>query len=165
MNRAYANDLVTRFQAEYPFLKVNTLTGGGGSLLNRVLTESRARAHRFNVFNSRSMTVNTLKKAGAPVDYNFPQPCVPAKSLIPIYMSARPPHPYAAALITDFLMSRKGQEIMLGHGRWVGHKDLATKGQDDIGARKVMIPSAVKRGDRYNELIGWFKKLLLRQGM
>ena len=296
MNRVYANDLVNGFQAEYPFLKVNTLTGSGGSLLNRVLTESRARSHQFDVFNTRSMTVNTLKKAGAimryrspyrsglrdgfadkegylngifatplvflfntkmiprkeapstiedllqpkwagkmaiddesydwlaalidyygeakglelasrlgqqklqmrrgpsliaqlvaagefaieidshhqeaiskkkagaPVEYNFPQPYVPAKSLIPIYMSARPPHPYAAALLADFLMSRKGQEIMHGHGRWVGHKNIATKGPDDVGERKVMIPSAEKWGDRYNELIGWYNKLLLRQG-
>ncbi|MGZ8427806.1 MAG: ABC transporter substrate-binding protein [Candidatus Binatia bacterium] len=296
MNRVFANDLVNGFQSEYPFLKVNTLTGSGGSLLNRVLTESRARSHQFDVFNTRSMTVNTLKKAGAimryrspyrsglrdgfadkegylngifatplvflfntkmiprkeapstiedllhpkwagkmalddesydwlaalidhygeakglelatrlgqqklqvrrgpslitqlvaagefslqidshhqeviskkkagaPVDYIFPQPFVPAKSLIPIYMSARPPHPYAAALLADFLMSRKGQEIMHGHGRWVGHKNIATKGPDDVGERKVMIPSAEKWGDRYNELIGWYNKLLLRQG-
>jgi len=296
MNRAYANDLVNAFQADYPFLKVNTLTGGGGGLLNRVLTEHRARSYQYDVFNTRSMTINTLKKAGAimryrsphrvnlregfadkegylngifatplvflvnnkmvprkeapnaiedllhpkwagkmaiddesydwlaalidhygeakglelagkigqqklqvrrgpslitqlvaagefalqidshhqevinkkkagaPIDYNFPQPFVPAKSLIPIYMSSRPPHPYAAALLADFLMGRRGQEIMQGHGRWVGHKHLVTKGPDDIGERKVMIPSAEKWGDRYNELIGWYNKLLLRQG-
>ena len=296
MNRAYANDLVNAFQADYPFLKVNSLTGSGGSLLNRVITEHRARSYQYDVFNTRSMTINTLrkagaimryrsplranlrdgfadkegylngifatplvflfnnkmvprkeapssiedllqpkwagrmaiddeshdwlaalidhygeakglelasrigqqklqvrrgpslitqlvaagefalqidshhqevinkKKAGAPIDYHFPQPFVPAKSLIPIYMSSRPPHPHAAALLADFLMSRRGQEIMLGHGRWVGHKSIATKGPDDIGERKVMIPSAEKWGDRYNELIGWYNKLLLRQG-
>jgi len=284
------------FEAKYPFLKVNALTGSGGSLLNRVITEHRARSHQFDVFNTRSMTVNTLRKAGAimryrspyrgglrdgfadkegylngifatplvflfntkmvprkeapstiedllnpkwagkmaiddesfdwlaalidyygeakglelatrigqqklqvrrgpaliaqlvaagefalqidshhqevinkkragaPIDYNFPQPFVPAKSLIPIYMSSHPPHPHAAALLADFLMGRKGQEIMHGHGRWVGHKNIATKGPDDVGERKVMIPSAEKWGDRYNELIGWYNKLLLRQG-
>ena len=295
MNRVYANDLVNGFQSEYPFLKVNTLTGSGGSLLNRALTESRARTYQFDVFNTRSMTISTLKKAGAimryrspqranlrdgfadkegylngifatplvllfnskmvarkeapstvedllnpkwagkmaiddesydwlaalidyygeakglelagrlgqqklqvrrgpsliaqlvaagefalqidshhqevinkkkagaPIDYNFPQPYVPAKSLIPIYMSSHPPHPYAAALLADFLMSRKGQEIMHAHGRWVGHKNIASKGPDDVGERKVVIPSADKWGDRYNELIGWYNKLLLRQ--
>ena len=64
------------------------------------------------------------KKSWGAIDYNFPQPFVPAKSLIPIYMSSRPPHPHAAALIADFLMSRRGQEIMSGHGRWVGYKGL-----------------------------------------
>lgn len=296
MNRPQAQDLINAFQADYPFLKVNALTGSGGALLNRALTESRARSYQFDVFNTRSMTVSTLrkagaimryrsplranlrdgfadkdgylngifatplvflfnskmvsrkdapshiedllqpkwsgrmaiddesydwlaalvdyygeakalelasrlgqqklqvrrgpslivqlvaagefalqidshhqeavnkKKAGAPIDYNFPQPFVPAKSLIPIYMSSHPPHPHGAALLADFLMGRKGQEIMQGHGRWVGHRALASKGPDDVGERKIMIPAAEKWGDRYNELIGWYNKLLLRQG-
>ena len=296
MNRAYAQDLINAFEAQYPFLKVNALTGGGGALLNRVLAEHRAKSFQYDVFNTRSMTINTLKKAGAimryrspyrnslregfydregylngifatplvfifntklvsrkeaptaieellnpnwsgkmavddesfdwlaalldyygeakgielatklgqqklnvrrgptlltqlvaageffleidghhqeaiakkkagaPIDYNFPQPFVPAKSLIPIYMSSRPPHPHAAALMADFLMSKKGQEIMSGHGRWVGYKGITSKGPDDIGDRKVVIPSPDKWGDRYQELIGLFNKLLLRQG-
>ena len=94
------------------------------------------------------------KKAGAPMDYVFPQPFVPVKSLVPIYMAARPPHPHAAALLADFLMSKRGQEIMYGQGRWVGHKSILGKGPDDIGERKVVIPSAEKWGDRYQELIG-----------
>ena len=296
MNRAYAQDLINAFEAQYPFLKVNALTGGGGALLNRVLAEHRAKSFQYDVFNTRSMTINTLKKAGAimryrspyrnslrdgfydkegylngifatplvfifnaklvsrkeaptaieellnpnwsgkmavddesfdwlaalldyygeakgielatrlgqqklnvrrgptlltqlvaageffleidghhqeaiarkkagaPIDYNFPQPFVPAKSLIPIYMSSRPPHPHAAALMADFLMSKKGQEIMSGHGRWVGYKGITAKGPDDIGDRKVVIPSPDKWGDRYPELIGLYNKLLLQQG-
>jgi iron(III) transport system substrate-binding protein len=294
MNRAYAQDLINAFEAQYPFIKVNALTGGGGGLLNRVLAEHRAKSFQYDVFNTRSMTINTLrkagaimryrspyrnslrdgfydkegylngifatplvfifntklvnrkeapasiedllnpkwvgkmamddesfdwlaalldyygeakgielatrigqqklnvrrgptlltqlvaageffveidghhqeaiakKKAGAPIEYNFPQPFVPAKSLIPIYMSSRPPHPNAAALMADFLMSKKGQEIMYGHGRWVGHKEITAKGPDDIGDRKVVIPSPEKWGDRYQELIGLYNKLLLR---
>ena len=295
MNRAYAQDLINAFETQYPFLKVNALTGGGGALLNKVLTEHRAKSYQFDVFNTRSMTINTLKKAsvimryrtpyrhqlrdsfydregflngifatplvfifnsklvsrkeapnsiedlanpkwagkmalddesfdwlaalldyygeskgielatkigqqqlhvrrgptlitqlvaagefhleidghhqeaiakkkaGAPIDYVFPQPFVPIKSLVPIYMSARPPHPHAAALMADFLISRKGQDIMHGHGRWMGHKNITGKGPDDIGERRVVIPSAEKWGDRYNELIGLYNKLLLRK--
>jgi iron(III) transport system substrate-binding protein len=296
MNRSQAQDLINAFQSDYPFIKVNALTGSGGSLLNRALTESRARSYQFDVFNTRSMTIGTLRKAGAvmryrsplranlrdgfadkegflngifatplvflfnskmvsrkeaptsiedllqpkwagkmaiddesydwlaalvdyygetkgleiatrlgqqklqvrrgpslivqlvaagefalqidshhqeavnkkksgaPIDYNFPQPFVPAKSLIPIYMSSHPPHPHAAALLADFLMSRRGQEILHGHGRWVGHRSINSKGPDDVGERKVVIPPAEKWGERYNELIGWYNKLLLRQG-
>jgi iron(III) transport system substrate-binding protein len=296
MNRVFAQELVDRFQADYPFIKVNTLTASGGALLNRALSEQRAKSYQFDVFNTRSMTINTLrkagaimryrspqranlregfadkegylngifatplvmlfnakmvprkeapssvedllnpkwsgklalddesfdwlaalldyygeakglelaaklgqqklnvrrgptlitqlvaageflvqieahhqeaiskKKAGAPIDYQFPLPYVPAKSLIPIYMSAHPPHPHAAALLADFLMARKGQEIMHNQGRWVGMKQIVSKGPDDIGERKVVIPSADKWGDRYNELISNFNKLLLRQG-
>ena len=70
----------------------------------------------------------------------------------------------AAALMADFLMSKKGQEIMSGHGRWVGYKGITAKGPDDIGDRKVVIPSPDKWGDRYPELIGLYNKLLLQQG-
>jgi iron(III) transport system substrate-binding protein len=296
MNRAFAQDLVNGFEAQYPFLKVNILTGSGGMLLSKVLTEYRARSYQWDVFNTRSMTVNTLKKAGvlarykspyrqqmrdgfydkdgflngifatplvfvfntklvsrreapssiedlaqakwvgkmavddesydwlaalldyygeskgmelaakigqqslqvrrgpalisqlvaagefhieidghhqeaiakkkagAPIDYVFPLPFVPVKSLVPIYIAARPPHPHAAALLADFLMSKRGQEIMYGHGRWVGHKSILGKGPDDIGERKVVIPSAEKWGDRYQELIGLFNKVLLHKG-
>ena len=295
MNRTFAQELINAFEAQYPFLKVNALTGGGGMLLNKVLTEHRAKSPIYDVFNTRSMTVNTLrkagaiaryrsplrasmrdgfadkdgfvngifatplvyiynsrlvnrkemptsvedltqpkwsgkmavddesydwlaalmdyygegkglelaarvgqqqlqprrgttlitqliaageflmeidghhqeaiakKKAGAPIDYVFPQPFVPVKSLVPIYLSSRPPHPHAAALMADFLMSRRGQDIMYGHGRWVGHKGIIGKGPDDIGERKVVIPSPEKWGDRYQELIGLFNKLILRK--
>lgn len=295
MNRPYAQDLINAFEADYPFLNVNALTGSGGALLSRVLTEHRARSHQYDVFNTRSMTINTLRKAeaimryrtpyrrflrdgfsdnegffnglfatpmvftfntkltsrkeapasledlahpkwagklamdtesydwlaalmdyygeqkgaelaarigaqklnvrrgptlgtqlvaagefpvqidghhqeaiamrkrGAPVEYIFPQPFVPAKSLVPIYLSSRPPHPHAAALFADFLLSKKGQEIMVGHGRWVSHKNIGMKGPDDVGDRKVLIPSPEKWGDRYQELIALYHKLLLRQ--
>jgi len=295
MNRAYAQDLINAFEAQYPFVKVNALTGGGGALLNKVLTEYRARSYLYDVFNTRSMTINTLKKAGAimryrspyrnqlrdsfydkegflngifatplvfifntkmvhrkdapdsiedlanprwagkmavddesfdwlaalldyygeskgieiatkigqqslhvrrgptlitqlvaagefhleidghhqeaiakkkagaPIEYVFPQPFVPVKSLVPIYMASRPPHPHAAALLADFLMSKKGQDIMYGHGRWVGHKSILGKGPDDIGERKVVIPSAERWGDRYQELIGLYNRVLLRK--
>jgi iron(III) transport system substrate-binding protein len=295
MNRAYAQDLINAFEAQYPFIRVNALTGGGGALLNKVLTEYRARSYLYDVFNTRSMTINTLKKAGAimryrspyrnqlrdsfydkegflngifatplvfifntkmvhrkdapnsiedlanprwagkmavddesfdwlaalldyygeskgielaakighqslhvrrgptlitqlvaagefhleidghhqeaiakkkagaPIDYVFPQPFVPVKSLVPIYMASRPPHPHAAGLLADFLMSKKGQDIMYSHGRWVGHKSILGKGPDDIGERKVVIPSAERWGDRYQELIGLYNKVLLRK--
>ena len=71
MNRVFANDLSMASKPDWS-LKVDTLTGSGGSLLNRVLTESRARSHQFDVFNTRSMTVNTLKKAGAIMRYRSP---------------------------------------------------------------------------------------------
>src|SRR5258706_9955813 len=296
MNRVFAQELVDRFQSDYPFVKVNTLTGSGGALLNRALSEQRAKSYQFDVFNTRSMTINTLrkagaimryrspyranlregfadkegylngifatplvmlfnakmvprkeapnsvedllnpkwagklaiddesfdwlaalldyygetkglelaaklgqqklnirrgptlitqlvaageflvqieahhqeainkKKAGAPIDYQFPLPYGPAKSRIPISIPPHPPQPHAPRLLSVFLMARNGQGIMHSQGRWVGMKQIASKGPDDVGERKVVIPSADKWGDRYNELIGNFNKLLLRQG-
>ena len=294
MNRVYAQDLINVFEADYPFLKVNALIASGASLLNRVLTEYRARSYLYDVFNTRSTTIGTLKRAGAviryrspyrvflrdgfydkegyfngifatplvfvfntqlvsakeaprsledllnpkwtgklamdaesydwlaalidyygedkgtelakkigdqklnirrgptlltqlvaagefsveidgyhqeaiaqkkrgaPTDYNFPEPFVPAKSLVPIYMASHPPHPHAAALLADFFMSKKGQAIMYNHGRWVGHKEIKATGPDDIGNRKVVIPSPERWGDRYQELVALYNRILLR---
>src|SRR5262245_56068935 len=46
MNREDLRQFTSAFEAEYPFLKVEVLTGGPQSLLNRILTEHRA--GRFN---------------------------------------------------------------------------------------------------------------------
>jgi iron(III) transport system substrate-binding protein len=103
------------------------------------------------------------KKAGAPIDFNFPQPFVPVKSPAAIYLSSHPPHPYAGALLVDFLLSKKGQEIMLNQNRWVGHRNVIAKGSEEIGERKTVVPSPQKWGDRYNELIALYNKLLLQK--
>ncbi len=295
MNRPNLQEIIGAFEGEYPFIKVNVLPGSGGALLNRVLTENRAKSYQWDIFNTRSMTLNTMKnagaimryqspvrrslrdgfidkegyfsglfatpmvfsfntklvnpkdaprafedltnpkwlgkmgidsesfdwlaalldyygeskgaelagkignqklnirrgenlltqlvaagefqvhidsyyheavekkKTGAPLDYNFPQPFIPVKSAAAIYLSAHPPHPYSAALLVDFLLSKKGQEIMFHQGRWVSHKDVTTKGPDDIGDRKTVVPSPAKWGDRYKELTDLYQKLLLHQ--
>lgn len=95
-----------------------------------------------------------LRKAGAPVDYVFPEPFIPVKAVSAFVLSSQPPHPHAAALLVDFLLSKKGQEIAYRLGRWPGHKDVATSGHDDVGNRKTVIPDAEKWGSRYEELVG-----------
>jgi len=103
------------------------------------------------------------KKAGAPVDFNFPLPFIPVKSPAAIYLSSHPPHPHAAALFVDFLLSKKGQEIMLNQNRWVSHRNVTAKGPQEIGDRKTIVPSPQKWGDRYKELIDLYNKLLLQK--
>src|SRR5262249_455408 len=60
------------FEAEYPFLKVDVLTGGPQTLLNRILTETRAGKYNFDTMNVRSSALYTLKKAGAVMRYESP---------------------------------------------------------------------------------------------
>jgi iron(III) transport system substrate-binding protein len=295
MDRANADDLVKAFEAEYPFIKVNILTGRGTSLLNRIIAEYRAKKYEYDIFNTRSTTLNTLKKAGAivryrtplrkflragfyddegylnglfatplvflfntqlvqkknapqsiedlfqerwkgklamdtqsydwlaaaidyygeekgkeigrklgeqelqvrsgptllaqlvsagefpvqvdsyhqeaiklkkagaPVDYIFPTPYIPVKSLVPVFMASQSPHPHAAGLLADFLLSKKGQSIMHNQGRWVSRKDMDVQGPDDVGDRKTVIPSPDKWGDRYKELVNLYDKLILKK--
>jgi iron(III) transport system substrate-binding protein len=54
--------------------------------------------------------VETLKKKGAPVDW---RPLAPAFGrATSVALSKRAPHPHAAALFADFLLSREGQAIL-----------------------------------------------------
>lgn len=292
MNRSHAQDLVNAFEAGYPFLKVNVLSGGGPKLVNRIVAEHRGKAYLYDVLLTRSLMLNylrrgamimryrvpyrkflpdgffdqdgyfngvfstaqvflfntrlvsrqeapksiedllhtrwkgkltidqeaydwlaaildhygeekgkqiarrlgeqnlqtrrghnlvaelvaagelpitidaytheavRLKKAGAPVDYVFPEPFVPVKTPTAAYASSNPPHPHAMALFIDFLLSKKGQEIMERHGRWVAHKEITSA---EVGDKKILIPSPEKWGDREKELAKLFGQLLRRE--
>jgi len=285
MNREDLRQFTSAFEAEYPFLKVEVLTGGPQSLLNRILTEHRAGRYSYDTLNIRSSALYTLKKAGAigrfespyrrglrpgfydkegyfngiwaslmvylyntkqvsraqapksiddllqpkwkgkmgmdqdaddwlaalleyygdekgkqiarslgaqqlnirkgrtlvsqlvaagefplqidghhheavalrkagaPVDYIFPEPFIPVKSVSSFAMSSQPPHPHAAALLVDFMLSKKGQEIAFKQRRWPAFKDLASGGPDDVGNRNTLVPDAEKWGSRYEELV------------
>jgi iron(III) transport system substrate-binding protein len=285
MNREDLRQFTSAFETEYPFVKVEVLTGGPQSLLNRILTEHRAGRYNYDTLNIRSSALYTLKKAGAigrfespyrrglragfydkdgyfngiwaslmvylyntkqvsraqapksiddllqpkwkgkmgmdqdaddwlaalleyygdekgkqiarnlgaqqlnirkgrtlvsqlvaagefpvqidahhheavalrragaPVDYVFPEPFIPVKSVSSFVMSSQPLHPYAAALLVDFMLSRKGQEIAFKQRRWPAFKDLASGGPDDVGNRNTLVPDAEKWGSRYEELV------------
>lgn len=59
--------------------------------------------------------VETLKRKGAPIDW---KPLAPAFGrATSVGLSKRSPHPHAALLFTDFLLSREGQEILLKANR------------------------------------------------
>jgi iron(III) transport system substrate-binding protein len=94
-----------------------------------------------------------LRKSGAPVDYIFPEPFIPVKAVSAFVLSSQPPHPHAAALLVDFMLSKKGQEIAYRQNRWPAHKELASGGPDDVGNRKTLVPDPDKWGSRYEELV------------
>jgi iron(III) transport system substrate-binding protein len=57
--------------------------------------------------------VDTLKKAGAPIDYAFAAPTVAMPTALGVFRRA--PHPHAAVLFADFLLSEEGQRILAAH--------------------------------------------------
>jgi iron(III) transport system substrate-binding protein len=94
-----------------------------------------------------------LRKAKAPIDYVFPEPFIPVKAVSAFVLSSQPPHPHAAALLVDFMLSKRGQEIAYRQNRWPAYKELATGGPDDVGNRKTVVPDGDKWGSRYEELV------------
>jgi iron(III) transport system substrate-binding protein len=101
----------------------------------------------------------TLRKAGAPVDYVFPEPFIPVKAVSAFVLSSQPPHPYAAALLVDFMLSKKGQDIAYRQHRWPAHKELASGDPDGTGNRNTVVPDAEKWGSRFEELVQLTKLL------
>ncbi len=72
MNREDLRQFITGFEADYPFLKVEVLTSGPQSLLNRILTEHRAGKYNYDTLNIRSSALYTLKKGNAIIRYDTP---------------------------------------------------------------------------------------------
>ncbi len=72
MNREDLRQFTSGFEAEYPFLKVEVLTSGPQSLLNRILTEHRAGKYNYDTLNIRSSALYTLKKANVIMRYDTP---------------------------------------------------------------------------------------------
>ena len=93
----------------------------------------------------------------APVDFVLPYPTL-LKDPSGIWIPRHAPHPYAAALLVDFLFSREGQKIYASQNRLVARKDI----EWDFRGKKVPgihVISSQKWGPRYNELIKLFDEI------
>jgi iron(III) transport system substrate-binding protein len=97
-----------------------------------------------------------LKNAKAPVDFTFSEPFVAVKTPTTISISAGAPHPNAAALFVDFLLSKPGQEIMASQGRWVSRNDVGYL--VDLKGKRMQIPSP-DWDDKQVELIKLYNSL------
>jgi iron(III) transport system substrate-binding protein len=62
-----------------------------------------------------SQTFEQLKPAGAPVDWVYLNPVF--ANIHPVGLSAKAPHPNAGKLFIDFVLSKKGQELIRGMNR------------------------------------------------
>jgi iron(III) transport system substrate-binding protein len=59
-----SSQLITAFRKRYPFIEVKYTRGGGGRMVNRVITEHRAGSDKFDVLGGTSTSHDVLMKAG-----------------------------------------------------------------------------------------------------
>jgi iron(III) transport system substrate-binding protein len=97
-----------------------------------------------------------MKNAKAPADFVFSEPFVPVKTPTTVSISSGAPHPHAAALFVDFLLSKAGQDIMLAQGRWASRKDVGYFA--DLKGKRMQIP-APEWDDKQVELIKLYNKI------
>jgi iron(III) transport system substrate-binding protein len=72
--------------------------------------------------NANAVTVNRLKQKGAPIDWVAPGP-LPGL-MVGVGLISQAPHPAAARLFVDFLLSKEGQQLYQSAGRLVARSDL-----------------------------------------
>jgi len=97
-----------------------------------------------------------MKRAGAPAEFVLSEPFVPVKTPTTISISSGAPHPHAAALFVDFLLSKPGQDVLSGQGRWASRKDQ--KYFLDLKGKKMQIPGP-EWDDRQVELVNLFNSI------
>ena len=77
-----------------------------------------------------------LKAKGCPLEMVFPDPTIGGG--VPLHVAKRSPHPYAASLLVDYLLSARGQRILAAKGFFSGRKGIKPKSPElDLEKRGV----------------------------
>ena len=128
----------------------------GHSLLTRLLV-----AGEFPLALVHAAEIEKEKQEGAPVDWvRSVDPVVTSATQVGI--SARAPHPAAARLFVDFLLSKAGQEVIRSRGRVPARTDLGAASANDAGGAALKVhyvsplfaPSFGEHEKEFREIFG-----------
>jgi len=98
-----------------------------------------------------------MKKQGAPIDWIAMEPAIVATH--PISVVDRAPHPNAAKLFIDFVLSEEGQRIFVQRGRESARAGLKPEGYP---AHLKLAPSRVQLAEKLEEYNRRYQALFLR---
>ncbi len=109
------------------------------------------------VYNQR---IEEMKEKGAPVEWLALEPVVP--EIHPLSLSAHAPHPNAARLFLDYLLSKEGQEVIASFFRIPSRSDVEPRIPAMRKGFTIMDPdfSMVDQYDRYVKL---YRELLMKK--
>jgi iron(III) transport system substrate-binding protein len=97
-----------------------------------------------------------LKGKSAPIDYAMTNPTI-IRPPTTIAITARAPHPYAAALLLDYHLSKQASEIMVkSQGRWAPRKDVPWTVEPPGELHSV---NMLEWGRKYRQLVALFNKM------
>jgi iron(III) transport system substrate-binding protein len=99
--------------------------------------------------------IERMKKQGAPVEWVTTLDPVTA-SLHPIAVAAKAPHPNAAKLFIDFLLSKDGQQLVLTIGRTPARPGIDTEMQ---AKNLKLFPVPPELGEQYNKYQKEFREI------
>jgi iron(III) transport system substrate-binding protein len=118
-----------------------------------VITQLVAAGEIALQINANAVSVNRFREKGAPIDWVAPGP-LPGL-MVGVGLVSKAPHPSAARLFIDFLLSKEGQQLYQSAGRLVARSDLP---QDESlkvrGAQIVPVdPSWAENFDEDSKLL------------
>lgn len=162
-------------RARFPRLLVERMGWEGAEAYLKKLAKQdlglyRGRTARMQLIlageNVGSLDINAdnvveMKRKGAPLDYAIMDPSL--LSLTSVGMPQKPPHPHAAVLLYDFIISKEGQEelareknVPVREGVGILDKELAQRLKEGRAQKKFIIQSPGTYDppveERYNRL-------------
>jgi len=126
----------------------------GHSLLQTLL----AAGERAVVVVAFANGVDRLKKDGAPIEWVGAEPIIGLTFGSAVVKDA--PHPNAARLLSDFLLSREGQEIMAAAGYFSPRSDVSSPILKEAPAKTKIVPLPMTLASRYNEYFQTYRKVM-----
>jgi iron(III) transport system substrate-binding protein len=95
-------------------------------------------------------SVLTFAGQGAPLWFAPIQPLFYSPSLL--FMAQGAPHPHAAALFTDYLLSEDGQRVVASVNRMPANSRVKSKEAQTLEGRDLRMPDILDIGRRYNAI-------------
>jgi iron(III) transport system substrate-binding protein len=109
---------------------------------------------------SNANLILELKKTGAPIEWIRISPVLLRPSLL--LLAANAPHPHAALLYLDFLLSKEAQSLVASSGRLAARRDVPTEERQLQEGLKFFMPDPLESGRDYKKLSVLFEKNLLK---
>ena len=102
-----------------------------------------------------------MKRKGSPVEWIALEPVIPEKNLIAI--SAHAPHPNAAKLFVDFVLSREAQQMLASFYRIPARADVDAQVPElKLKGRKIW-PVDLSIADDYEKYVKLFLETFMKK--
>jgi iron(III) transport system substrate-binding protein len=116
----------------------------------RLLTQLVAAGEYDLAVETNLNTVVSMAQQGAPVWFAPVRPLFLRPSFL--FMTRTAPHPFAGALVIDYLLSEEGQRILAAHDRMPAHPKVAARESQLLKGMDVRMPDPLDIGRRYAAL-------------
>ncbi|MSP38569.1 MAG: extracellular solute-binding protein [Deltaproteobacteria bacterium] len=98
------------------------------------------------------------KREGAPVEWIALDPLISRQFALALAKGA--PHPNAAKLYIDFMLSKEAQQEIANYGYTIGRKDVDSYVLKKLPQGMKIVPVRPEMGERYNEYFKLYRKLM-----